>query len=454
MKTILTLGIKLLFSFVLTTLLFVSCKKDEKETQIESIPGFSVNTSIAKLIESGSNITTESVVWGFINAAGSSQNAPNMVWLQDDQSGLALKIEETALTNFKEGSLVFIRAKGLSIKKEGSFWTMGIAEGNTLRALNSKDVETHIGLGAKNQKVTTQEFSVAQLDVAHQQMLVKVKDVEVTSEYLNGTYGPSGNELEKEVILQDCSGSEITLITNKNADLATVNILAGRGDLTGVFSMNNGRKELRLIHKTDADGLTAVRCAGSGDITLTRAINGIIAQGAGATIPAGTEIKVVNISSSISETGGGITVQDASGGIFISGVTTASYPLGAALIINVGGKQTALVNGRFTITGVTSANIQNAGTYQYPAKIVTVNNMITDNTNQTLVQLNNLQVLLYDSFTNEKVYRLRDNSGRINLNVVNASGINLTEGTASVTGYFITKNGEPQFLMRKQDDVI
>src|SRR5690606_9382888 len=122
----------------------------------------------------------------------------------------------------------------------------------------------------------------------------------------------------------------------------------------GLFTISNGRKERRLLDDKAAEGLTMVRCAGSGDIILTNAIKGIITAGSGSTIPANTELRVVNISSAISETGGGITVQDASGGIFIQGVTTANFPLDAALIINVSNKQVANLNGRLTISGVSN----------------------------------------------------------------------------------------------------
>lgn len=438
-------------SALLTLSLFSSCQKDETTNQVQTIPGFPVNTTISKLIENGSGtVAGDPIVWGFITAAGQVQNVPGMVIIQDDDAAIAIKIEEAQLDKFKFGSLLFVKGKGLTLKKEGSFSVLTKPDGSALTAV---DVEEHLGLGAKNQKVPVTELSIEELAVSKNQQLVTLKDVEIANEYVGETFGPSGSTGEKEVLLQDCAGNEVTLISYGNSAIATTIIPGGRGNLTGIFTINNNRKELRLLDKNAANGLTQVRCAGSGDITLTRAVKGIIEAGEGSTIPAGTELKVVNISSAVSETNGGITVQDASGGIFIAGVTTANYPLNAALIIKIGNKQLATVNGRLAITGITNTDIQIAGTYQYPPKITSVTNMISENMGNTLVQMNNIAITLYDEFTSEKVYRLRDNSGKIHLTIANAAGINLTEGTASVTGYFIRENGEDKFRIRQQSDV-
>ena len=431
--------------------LLSSCKKDEATNQIQTIPGFPVNTTISKLAENGTGaISGDPVVWGFITAAGQAQNLPGMVIIQDDDAAIAIKVEEAQLDKFKFGTLLFVKGKGLTLKKEGSFYVLTKMDGS---ALTAADVEEHLGLGAKNQKVPVTELSIEELTASKNQQLVTLKDVEIANEYVGETFGPLSGTGEKEVLLQDCAGNAVTVISNGSSAIATTIIPEGRGNLKGIFTINNNRKELRLLDENAAKELTQIRCAGSGDITLTRAIKGIVEAGEGSTTAASTELKVVNISSSVSESNGGITVQDASGGIFIAGVTTANYPLGAALIIHAGNKQLAMVNGRLAITGITNADIQIAGTYQYPPKITSIANMLTENMGNTLVQMNNISITLYDEFASEKVYRLRDNSGKIQLAVANTANLTLTEGTASVTGYFIRENGENKFRIRQQSDV-
>lgn len=440
-----------LYGILIAIILLASCKKDEKENVVESIPGFAVNTTIADLVKKSGQVEDELVVWGFVTAAGVSQNAPDMVWIQDDEAGIAVKIEEEQLSKFKSGTLLFVRAKDLAVKTDGSFSILTNADGS---ALTAADVEKSIGFGVKNQKIPVSEFGVGDLTEDYHQKIVTLVDIEVRNEDMGSNFGPAGNEPENEIIMQDCGGGEVVIITNRNSAIAPIAVPDGRGKVTGLFTINNGRKELRLLDNKAAEGLTMVRCAGSGDITLSRTIEGIINAGAGATIPANTELRVVNISSAISETGGGITVQDASGGIFIPGVTTANFPLDAALIINVSNKQVVNVYGRLAISGVSNSDIQIAGNYEYPPKISTVANMLNDDVNQTLVQLNNLQIFLYEEITGNKVYRLRDNSGKIHLTLANTSGVTVTAGTASVIGYFIHENGENKFLIRQQSDII
>ncbi|WP_353132175.1 DUF5689 domain-containing protein [Pseudopedobacter sp.] len=443
-------NISVMCRILVAIILFSSCKKDTETTQVPQIPGFPVNTTISKLIEKEGVVNTESVVWGFVSAVGVSQNLPLMVAIQDDGAGLIIKVEENELERFTPGTLVFVKAKGLAIKKEDSFTVLTRPDG---KEMNADDIEASIGFGAKSQKVPVTETDIEHLDISNHQRLVTIKDVEVANEYIEGNFGPDANNDKKEILLQDCAGNEVVVITYGNSDIASTSIPEGRGNLTGFFTINNNRKELRLLDENAADGLTQVRCAGSGDITLTREISKIIAAGEGSTIPAGTELKVVNISTTVSETNGGITVQDASGGIFIAGVSTANYPLDAALIINVGNKQLASVNGRLAITGVTNTDIQIAGTYDYPSKITSIANMLNGNMGNTLVEINNLAITLYDDFSTEKVYRIRDNTGKIHMTLLTSSNITLTEGTVSVKGYFTQQNGENKFMIRQQSDV-
>lgn len=440
-----------LCSVLMVITLLASCKKDKEQEPVPVLPGFPVNTTISKLIQKEGTIENEAVIWGFISAAGVSQNFPGMVMLQDDEAGLAIKVQESELAKFKKGTMIFVRAKGLVVKKEGVFTFLTKQDGSEI---NASDIENYIGLGEKNQKIPVYATDVEHLSVANHQRMVTLSEVEVASEYLGGDFGPDGNSNQKEILMQDCGGNEIVIVSHKGSAIASIAVPAGRGSLTGIFMMNNNRKELRLLDENAAEKMTEVRCTGSGDISLTRAIAGIIAAGEGTTIPVGTELRVVNISSKISETNGGITVQDASGGVFVSGVTTANYPLGAALIIKVGNKQLTSVNGRLTISGISDTDIQLAGTYEYPPKTTSIANMVTQEMNSVQVRISNVSILLYDTFTNEKVYRLRDNSGKIHLTFVNNSGIALKEGTASLTGYFIRQNGEDKFLIRQQSDVI
>lgn len=80
--------------------------------------------------------------------------------------------------------------------------------------------------------------------------------------------------------------------------------------------------------------------------------------------------------------------------------------------------------------------------------------MTGENMSNTLVKINDVGIMLYDNFATEKVYRLRDNSGKVHLTLANASGITLTANTASVTGYFARENGENKFFIRQQADVV
>jgi hypothetical protein len=446
----------IVLGILITSGVLFSCKKDAPAEEVKEIPGFPVNTTISKLVENAENgktIESEAVVWGFVVGSGAGQNANSMVWIQDDESGLAIKVAEEDLSKYEEGTLVFVKAKGLTIKREGSFLVMGTLEAGAIKALSGQNLKDRIGLGAKNQSIPVDAMGIAEIATKHNQRLISLKDVEVINEDIDGNFGPSDSQDSKVIVLQDCGGNEVYVVTDKRSAVAAKEIKDGRGNIKGLLTVNNGRKELRLLHENDGEGLTGIRCAGSGDISLTRVIAGIRSLNPGSVIATGTVLKVVNISSGVSETVG-ITVQDASSGIFISGLNTQNYPLGAALIINVAGKTVATVNGRLAITGVTGADVQNAGSYQYPEKIVTVASMITENVSENLVQLNNMQVFLYDALTTEKVYRIRDNSGKINLKVANASSINIADGTASVKGYFAVQNGEPVFKIRQQSDIV
>ncbi|TZF84595.1 hypothetical protein FW774_06305 [Pedobacter sp. BS3] len=236
-----------------------SCKKAEIQGNIvNNFSRFGANTTISKVISGGGNISNP-VFWAYVTASGGAQNAPAMLWLQDETGGVAIKLQQDQSTEFTPGTLVLVHVDGLRVQREGSFYLLGLPDGDSIKALGETELEEYVTIAAKEQVMAINQVTLGQLDTTYNQQVVTVSDVEVADENLTGNFGPD-TEPEKEIILQDCSGNEITLVTGKDAELAKVAVKTGHGNLTGLVTINNGVKQIRLLNAAAADVLKGARC--------------------------------------------------------------------------------------------------------------------------------------------------------------------------------------------------
>lgn len=247
-----------LLAFIISVNLF-SCKKAEiQDNVINSFSRFGSNTTISKVIAGNSN-TAKPVFWAFVTASGAAQNASGMIWLQDETAGIAIKLKENQSTRFVPGTLVLVQTDGLKVKREGSFYLLGLPEGDNIKALSETELADYVTVAAQEQLVGIPQITLDQVDASYNQRVVTISDIEVVDEHLTGNFG-SDTEQEKAVVFQDCSGNEITLVTNIDAELAPIAIKTGHGNLTGLVTLNNGVKQIRLLDAAAADVLKGARC--------------------------------------------------------------------------------------------------------------------------------------------------------------------------------------------------
>jgi hypothetical protein len=411
---------KILSLFVLPILLLSGCMKDTFDAPANpKDPAITANYTIFDLKQdfkaSGQTIWSiqdDKVIEAIVSANDQGGNFYKEIVIQDkdNRSAIGLLINRTNLYNdFPLGRKVFIKLKGMAMANQNNLIILGgfidtttVPGAKSLGECPPTAIDKTILKGTVNNEVKIDEITINQLSESYHYKLVRFKDVEFTCSNITLTYADAVNLRDANRTLEDKNGNDVIVRTSGYANFAATKVAAGKGSLTGVFTVYRSDFQLKLRDINDVkltDSIRTKPCTGSGGGggggggTFTpKTIAEIRALYTGSPLQiTGFSIEGVVISDKANGNinSRNIAVQDASGrGIIVRFGTNHSFNLGDKVLVNITNDSLSTFNGVLQLGG-------SAGILSSDASLVSSGNTITPTT-VTITAINN-NIDLYES---------------------------------------------------------
>lgn len=412
---------KILSLFVLPILLLSGCMKDTFDAPANpKDPAITANYTIFDLKQdfkaSGQTIWSiqdDKVIEAIVSANDQGGNFYKEIVIQDkdNRSAIGLLINRTNLYNdFPLGRKVFVKLKGMAMANQNNLIVLGgfidtttVPGAKSLGECPPTAIDKTILKGTVNNEVKIDEITINQLSESYHYKLVRFKDVEFTCSNITLTYADAVNLRDANRTLEDKNGNDVIVRTSGYANFAATKVAAGKGSLTGVFTVYRSDFQLKLRDINDVkltDTNRTKPCTGSG--------GGGGGGGGGTFTPktiaeirafyTGSPLQITGFSIEgvvISDKANGninsrnIAVQDASGrGIIVRFGTNHSFNLGDKVLVNITNDSLSTFNGVLQLGG-------SAGILSSDASLVSSGNTITPTT-VTIAAINN-NIDLYES---------------------------------------------------------
>jgi hypothetical protein len=434
-------------------------------------------------------ITDDITISGIVTADDRGGNFYKQIMIQDSTSGIALLMERSGLYNdYPVGRKVYVKCKGLYLSAYGGFKQLGytIDQTNSLVGIPSAMFNSIVVKATYPMPLPIKSVSVFDIknNLTNQNMIgtiIKIDSgAEFTDAQLNYTYAqPASIASGTDRLIEQCGNAATIIMRNSGyAKFAGEPIPKGRGALTAIFGIYNGKAQLLIRDLNDVQFTDSVRC------------NGVVVPpptpGTPITIAdlrnfyTGTSVKLGNyqihgvITSSISDSNiasSNYFMQDESGrgiNIYCSG---QNLSLGDSVTVNINNDSLIVYRGNLEIKNGTAGNVlvftKVASGKNVAPKTISIQALSADLSNPshkdrmyecTLVKIASPTIVS----TTGKFYggvsgnTMTDATGSMVQYCRNAAPYNVTNLPASITsivGIAANFNTTQQVLIRKLTDV-
>jgi hypothetical protein len=418
-----------------SSLFFLSgCMKDTIDPPANpKDPNITANYTIYDLKQdfkaSGQTIWTieqDKVIEAIVSANDIGGNFYKEIVIQDkdNRAAIGVLINRSSLYNdFPVGRKVFLKVKGMAMANQNNLIVLGgyidtitIPGAKSLAELPATAIDKTLLKGSIGHEVKVDQIAFNQLSESYHYKLVRFKDVEFKCDDTKVTYADNINLRDANRTLLDGNGDDVIVRTSGYASFSGTKVAAGKGELTGIFTVYRSDFQLKLRDLNDVkmnDTNRTFPCAGSGGGgsggggsggggggTFTpKTIAEIRAMftGSGVRIDAfSIEATVISDKANGNINSRNIVVQDASGrGIVVRFGGSHNFNLGDKVKVNITNDSLSTFNGVLQLGGSagilsTDASLVSSGNTITPATvtIATINGNI-DQYESTLVKIVN-----------------------------------------------------------------
>lgn len=266
---------KRILGFLMLVVLFAAsgCVKDDFDAPDNGgciDEGLTANITIAALksrYTSGNlKITDSLIIEGVVISSDQEGNFYKEMVIQDATGGILLLIDQTNMyTDFPVGRKVYVNMLNLYLSNYGGLIQVGAsinADDNSLERIPQSLVADFIKKGPCNQELVPLEVAVGDLDpVVHQSRLIKLTSVKMADNDANVSWATVGGSSAKNRTIADCNNTAIIARTSDFARFAGTLTPTQRFDITGVFSIFNSDKQLKLRDVAKDVVVTGAACA-------------------------------------------------------------------------------------------------------------------------------------------------------------------------------------------------
>ncbi len=465
---------KNIFKILFLSLLFVTCVDrtfDEPPVKEYTIPFTNIN-SIEELLSkyvAGKyvNITDELNIVGTVIADDKSGNFYKTLVIQDNTSGITVKIDRTGLfSTFPLNSKIGIKCKGLTIGDYGGLIQLGkgtsINNGREqLNFIPDNEVNAILFPGARNQPITPKKIGINSLRAIDYNTLIELENVEFNRSDINRTLANAGAGSFVDLKLVDCSNGSILLHTSDFSNFADQKASDKNGNIIAVLGRFNQNVQIYLRDTSDLKLVNAPCNSNGGNATLA-SIKSIRDLYTGTNTNVSDNLKIQGVVISDKDykniNGQNIFIQDASGGITVRFTGTHNFVLNEVVEIDLKGVELSDFKGLLQLNSVPLSNARSStNIIQIVPKLITIaelNNNF-DNYESTLIEIKSVKL----TKTTDSKYSFNvvatDATGNVNLfTAIGATFANQDFPIGTVDLVVIASEFDnKQILLRNTNDV-
>ncbi len=381
---------------LLSALSIVSCVKKDFDAPPDMSgydPQIPVTMSLAQLkaVQQLKEITDDVVVSGIVIADDRSGNFYKQIVIQDSTGGMTLLIDGNSLYNdFPIGRKIYVKCKGLYVGNYNDLPQLGYTPDGTgaISGIPTTILENFIVKASYPNTITPKVVSLSEValgDLTLLNTVITIKDVEFDSTQVYKKYADPAPSSGTSRTVKSCDGSSIIIRTSGYAKFQPMLTPAGKGTLTGIYTMYKGTPQL-VIRDTSDVKFYGTRCNGV-EINppappVTVSLKSIRDMYTGTPVSVTTaKIKAVVISDKAgnnTSSGKLMTIQDGNTGIIVFFSTNHNFAMGDSLVIDISGATLSEYGGALQITNIPSSNAEKVGTGFVIPKQVTIAALIAD----------------------------------------------------------------------------
>lgn len=234
-------NLTLVFLLLVHTL-FYACSENEPDEIVEmeveiEVVWESTHTFNEFISEFGDGNLIEKenvVISGIVISNDLAKNVNKKLYLQDDETGIAIAIDDDKLyEDFEEGTGLYILATGLEFNVESRTLSL---ESDAL--LTSDLLEKHIKINAVDKNISPKTItSFSQIAEDDSYKLVKVFRVQFDENLASETFAFNGETTDRELTFGD--GNKITTRVSQGSTLASLDIPYNSGSMEGILIWEN-----------------------------------------------------------------------------------------------------------------------------------------------------------------------------------------------------------------------
>ncbi len=453
----------------------ISCVDDQFDTPPVdgSDPDITVTHTIAEIKtlflnnELNGPIAEDWVISGVVVSSDEAGNFFRQLYIQDETSGIELRLEETNLYNtYPIGRRVFVKLQGLTITEFAGL--LQVAQGEERIPLTL--IPEVIFPGTFNNEVVPRVYTIEEIkSLPLEEYKVNVLSTYITIENLEFAIGDAGvtyadavNNSSVNLDLQDCDGEEFVLRTSGFSSFAGETTPSGNGSISGIVGIFEGGStdyQLQLNSLDDVD-FSGERCDGStggGEELTIRQLRDAFASGA-TEAPAGfIQGIVISDEANMNINVQNLYIQDGTAGIIVRFTAEHQFGLGEELKVTVSGRELSQFRGSLQVSGVPNGAAVSQGVSATPTpRVANVQNVI-DNGNEwegTLVRLNGVSL---DGSTFDGTVTVSDATGSLPMFAFSSATFAnnpVPDGEVDLIGIVTIFEEDIQVSMRNADDVI
>ncbi|MGI8892485.1 MAG: DUF5689 domain-containing protein, partial [Bacteroidia bacterium] len=380
--------------------------------------------------------------------------------------GIAIRIDMSDYyTRSPVGRRVFVKLTGLYIGEYNTLIQIGAndpADPANVVTIPLSLVEQYLIKGECNLTVDPIDITINLLNNSHQNMLIRLSNVEFQVSDTGKTYADPVAQLSQNRTLKDCNNNSIIVRTSGFANFAGVKTPSGNGTVTAVYTVFGTTPQLILRDVSDVN-LNDPRCGAQppppGSLASIMSIRALY-SGSTTTIPANKKVKGIVISDK--DNGNtdvkNMVIQDSTGGIVVRFTSNHSFPLNAEVEVIVSSQELSTFMGLLQVNNVSNSLATQTGNGSVTPNVATIAQINSNFTawESTLVKILDATITPAGGVYNGSK-TLNDGTSTITLYTRSAasfSNTNYPSSTVDVTGILAPFNTTKQISIRNLSDIL
>jgi len=409
---------KFFIGLIVVSGLLNSCVNDNSDFQIPKIscqePDITITNTLLELkanaVGNIHQIKDDMIVAGYVVSSDEQGNFFSSVSIQnqDGTAGIKLSIDKRDIyTQLKIGQKVYLKAKNLYISNSGgnSDVALGALLNGNIGRLPDIEVDNFLfrSCDAIDENNLVHPASINSISDAQLNTLVEFDNVQFKADEIGGNYFDSNNAIGSATnrYIIDKNGKELIVRNSQYSTFPNESLPIGNGKIRGVLSKFNGVYQLFIRDTNDVQFVNQRQLWGfANNVTGTLTTIASLRDAFNSGLFNITDNLIIEGVITMSTQTGNITrrnafIQDATGAIAIRFDSDAhSLFKGYKVRINIKNLTLGVYAGLLQISNITQATsvqVLQVNAAMPPAKIISIDELITGNYQAQLVKLDNVQ---------------------------------------------------------------